>query len=46
VGDSAKKQVKVTLIETDRRNDLALLKMALSGDEVYSCFKYSDGNWH
>jgi S1-C subfamily serine protease len=28
VGDSAKKQVKVTLIETDKRNDLALLKIS------------------
>jgi uncharacterized protein len=28
VGDSAKKQVKVTLVETDRRNDLALLKIS------------------
>jgi serine protease Do len=28
VGDSAKKQVTVTLVETDRRNDLALLKIS------------------
>ena len=28
MGDSAKKQVTVTLIETDKRNDLALLKIS------------------
>jgi S1-C subfamily serine protease len=28
VGDSAKKQVTVTLLETDKRNDLALLKIS------------------
>jgi len=28
VGDSAKKQVKVTLVDTDKRNDLALLKIS------------------
>jgi S1-C subfamily serine protease len=28
VGDNAKKQVAVTLVETDRRNDLALLKIS------------------